>query len=352
MALEGSLREFGLTDILQLIYFQKKSGILTLSGHADKVKITFYEGNIISLESRKRADEARIGKVLVKKGLISEGDLATAIEEQKKSGSRIGDALVRLGLVIKDTISEMITSQMTEAVVQLFSWKDGIYKFDQQAIALSKDLPIMLNTEHLLMDGLRKIDEWSQVKGKITLDTIFDKTGRTGVSLNPDEESLMKFIDGENDASIIINLSGIDDFQASKVLLSLMEKGVIAIIEAPRVATEVTITPPKAGYKSFFRFLPMGVLLISIILSVITLTVIIFKGDSFNSLMAVKDVDKLRFMAEVYKHRNGNYPPDLNQLGNTNDRWGRPYIYMLENEGIVILSAGPDGKSGTKDDIY
>ncbi len=39
MALKGSLEVFGLADILQLIHFQRKSGILTLEGDKDKVKV-------------------------------------------------------------------------------------------------------------------------------------------------------------------------------------------------------------------------------------------------------------------------------------------------------------------------
>ena len=35
MALEGSLREFGLADILQLLYFQRKTGVLVLEGRMD-----------------------------------------------------------------------------------------------------------------------------------------------------------------------------------------------------------------------------------------------------------------------------------------------------------------------------
>lgn len=350
MALEGSLKEFGLADILQLIYLQKKSGTLTLSGHIDTVRLMFYEGNVVSVESRKRADESRVGRVLVKKGLIKESDLASVLEEQKTSGSRIGDVLLKRGLVGKEEISEILIAQMTETVGQLFSWKEGIYRFEQQTVAVSKDLSIMLDTQHLLIDSLRIIDEWSVVQGKITLDTIFRGTGKTVDSLNPDEEAMLRFIDGENDVSLIIGLSDMDDLQASKALLSLMEKGVIEPAEVLPVTEEVLITPPKVGYAFFAKILPIVVLMTSLILSVIAFTS--HKGDSFNSLRTIKDVDGLRFLAEVYKYKNSNYPQHLNQIGNMLDKWGRPYIYKVENENIIIFSAGPDGRAGTEDDVY
>ena len=53
MALEGSLRDFGLADILQLIFFQRKTGALVLESRIDRVRLLFVEGNIVGAESRK-----------------------------------------------------------------------------------------------------------------------------------------------------------------------------------------------------------------------------------------------------------------------------------------------------------
>ena len=47
MALEGSIEEFGLTEIFQLIFIQKKEGILTLTREKAVVCVHFKEGRII-----------------------------------------------------------------------------------------------------------------------------------------------------------------------------------------------------------------------------------------------------------------------------------------------------------------
>src|SRR4030042_162359 len=99
MALEGSLTDFGLADILQLIYFQRKTGILTLEGKADKVKLLFINGNIGGAESKRRIEDNRLGKILIKKGHIKEKDLDTAIEEQRKTGDKLGHILIRNDMV-------------------------------------------------------------------------------------------------------------------------------------------------------------------------------------------------------------------------------------------------------------
>ena len=94
MALKGSLEDFGLADILQLIHFQKKSGVLTLEGKRDKVRLFFMEGNIVGAISKRRQEENRLGKVLLKRGLLKEEELKAVLEEQRKTNRKLGDILL------------------------------------------------------------------------------------------------------------------------------------------------------------------------------------------------------------------------------------------------------------------
>ncbi len=362
MALEGSLRDFGLADILQLIYFQKKTGILALSGEMDRVRLMFYEGNVVSAESRKRVEENRFGKILLKKGVIREEDLKASLEEQKTTGGRLGDIFLKNGLVKKEDIRDTLVSQMTETVVQLFSWKEGTYEFQAQQVALSQDIPVTLDTQHLLMEGLRVLDEWSFVGGKITLDTVFAKTGKTEASPTDAEERLLKFVDGENDVSIIVDLSGVDDFEASKVLVSLMERDIIEPVTVSAVVAEPVSVSQEAREWAFARFLYPVVLIVAIVFSVIAASfqetwshkgiTAFWHGDSLKRTVTLKNMDGLRFMAEAYKFKNGSYPANLVEIGDARDAWGNLYAYSVGNGNMIILSAGPDGKVGTADDIY
>ena len=362
MALEGSLRDFGLADILQLIYFQKKSGILSLSGHKDKVQLVFSEGNVVSAESRKRMEDNRLGKILLKKGLIKGEDLRSTLEEQKRTGTRIEDIFLKKGLVTKEDIKETLTSQMTETVVQLFAWKEGTYEFQSQEVSVSKDLALAVDTQHLLMEGLRIMDEWSLAEGKITPDTVFTITGKTDAALTTEEETILNFVDGENDVSIIIDLSGMEDFQASRIFLSLLEREIIEPVKAAPVRAERKAIPVVHRERSLARFLVPAALCLALIVSLIAVVFqgtetqrwssFSWNGDSFGRLRTVRTIEELRFMAEVYKYRNDSYPSQINQISDARDSWGRPFVYSVENGNLMILSTGPDGKAGTADDLY
>jgi len=353
MALEGSLKEFGLADILQLIYFQRKTGILTLEGRMDRVRLLFYEGNVVSSESKRRIEANRLGKALIKKGLIKDEDLQKALEEQKSTGAKIGNVLIKNGLVKKEQIQDIITSQITETVVQIFGWKEGIYEFSPQGVPVDKEIPVSIDTQHLLMEGLRIIDEWSLIEGKLTLNTVFEKTGKSDIELTSDEKEMLGLVDGESDVSTILDTSHMDNFQASKTLVSLMERGAIeptmAVPVSPIIVLPETAVPAKKKIP-LANFVTAIVFLISVFVASVPLS--LQRNNDIDRINASKDIDEIRFKIEVYKYENGSYPSTIEQITRINDRWGRPYMYRTEDNNFITFSMGPDGKEGTEDDIY
>lgn len=345
MALEGSLKEFGLADILQLIYYQRKTGVLALDGRLDKVRILFHEGKIVSAESKKRAEEGRLGKILIRKGAITDAALSEAMKEQRSAGMKLGHVLIKKGLVRKEQIQEILASQITEIITQLFSWKEGRYEFKPQGVPVDKEIPLSLDTQHILMEGLRIVDEWSLIEGKIDLDTVFVRTGAGGDSLSDIERELLGYVDGEIDVSAIADLSGRDNFEVSKALVSLLEKGVI-------VRKEPAGPEEEAPAKPLLARLPIA----GVFVGVAVITAVVLSWFAFSvpdvdlrSWKASERLDALRFEAEVHFYDKGSYPLSLPRAGL--DPWGQPYVYALIENGYTLLSPGPDGKPGTPDDI-
>lgn len=349
MALEGSLTDFGLADILQLIYFQRKTGILTLEGKADKVRLLFINGNIGGAESKRRTEDNRLGKILLKKGHIKKKDLETALEEQRKTGAKLGNILILNDFVARDVIEEIVQSQITETIIQLFGWKQGTYDFTTQGVQQDKELHFSLDTQHLLMEGLRIVDEWSVIQGKITLDTMFRKLVEAPSGLTEGEQEVFAYVDGENDVSTIIDLCGQDNFEVSKTLLSLLEKGFVEIMETAPVITKELAAANKPSL-NIFGYLPYLAVILSIFFSLAG--VYMWKGEDFKDVSVSRKLDVLRMKAETFQLEHGTYPSKLDQITLSKDAWGRPYIYRATAASFFISSAGADGAEGTKDDIY
>jgi len=200
------------------------------------------------------------------------------------------------------------------------------------------------------MEGLRIVDEWSVIQERITLDSIFRKSGETPSGLTDEEMEVFSSVDGENDVSTIIDLSGQDNFEVSKILLSFLEKGFIETAEAAPVITEKVAAAKKPSL-NVLGYFPYGAVLLAVFFSLAGVSI---QGgeDFFNNFSASKKIDELRLKIEIFRLEHSTYPATLDQITESKDAWGRSYIYRSSADSFFIASVGADGAEGTKDDIY
>src|SRR5688572_4505882 len=165
MALEGTLKDFSLADIFQLIGLQRKTGILTLQSELDTVTITFHQGMVVGAESVEKKLEDRLGRVLVKRGTITEENLERALETQKETLQRLGYVLVKYNFIQPEELRAALLQQIQQIIFRLFRWKEGYYHFRQEkTVHYDRENITRLSAENILMEGVRKIDEWLQIE--------------------------------------------------------------------------------------------------------------------------------------------------------------------------------------------
>src|SRR5262245_48887506 len=178
MALEGTLKDFSLADIFQLIGIQKKTGVLTLDYAGEEVTVSFLNGQVVTADSANKNLEDRLGTVLVKSGRITEKQLQEALRLQKETLKRLGYILIDAGYVKEAELKEALRLQITQIVYRLFRWKDGDYHFSQEEdVDYDRAYFTPLTAESILMEGIRMIDEWPIIERKIrSFDQVFRKT--------------------------------------------------------------------------------------------------------------------------------------------------------------------------------
>ena len=177
MALAGTLKDFGIADILQLIGQQQKTGILHLIAKEQEVSIGFQDGNIVKAESSTRKKKELIGEMLMRAEIITPSQLETALDAQRRSLKRLGDVLVSLKMITPDRFRQMVQLQATETLYRLFTWKSGKYEFEQVPVDVDQDSGIIpIRAESVLMEGFRMVDEWPVIKRTINrYDLTFEK---------------------------------------------------------------------------------------------------------------------------------------------------------------------------------
>jgi hypothetical protein len=153
MALKGTLKDFGIADIFQLISHQSKTGVLHLHSKNKEVRISFVNGDVVRAESTTRKKRDLLGAMLVRAEAISEAQLEQALEIQKRTLKRLGHILIERGFLKKEELKQFTHLQTTETVYKLFNWETGTYAFETEDVSYDKDDP---EEDHLVRDVLQE----------------------------------------------------------------------------------------------------------------------------------------------------------------------------------------------------
>ncbi len=385
MALEGTIKDFGLADIFQLIGLQKKTGTLFLKGLETTVNIHFEDGAVVKAEESLKIPKYLTGRILINLGKIEPYQLEEALEVQKTTARKIGSILIGQELINKDDLQEALSFQMKEAVYRVFRWKGGDYKFYQDKVEYDRDTVAPLSSEHLLMDGVRMLDEWPKLEKMLPpSDVVLEKDALKTVSedetagegdiftyddgpggLSKEALQTLKLVRGGKTVYEIIESSPLGEFDASKAIVELMRKGFLRKTESlPEIILhEKKIRHPKVASEWLVYVL---YIVVAAALSLIFLQVTgtrrimdprVTRFPDVKTSFCTVQVKKVRDNADLYYFDNGFYPKKLSALGTLDydadltDPWGR-MLEMKFNKGEVLIeSAGLDGYIGTDDDV-
>jgi tetratricopeptide (TPR) repeat protein len=231
MAIKGSLKEASLPDVLQLLSMGKKSGCLSVAHRTSFGYIYFEKGRIAYASVVNRRD--RLGDVLVKAGAITQQQLDDAIASQgRHRDKRIGELLVEQNALTLEKLHDAIKTQIQEAVYFLFTWNQGTFNFEPDVTPDEADHTVSINPESLLLEGARRVDEWSLIEKKIpSFDIVFqvDPSKRVSgdVHLTDEQHTVLELVDGTSDVQRIVDASGLVEFEVGKALFGLLNAGYI-----------------------------------------------------------------------------------------------------------------------------
>jgi tetratricopeptide (TPR) repeat protein len=231
MAIRGNLKEASLPDVLQLLAMGKKTGCLSIAYRTNFGYIYFDKGRICYASVVNRRD--RLGDMLVKSGEISQAQLDFALEAQaKRRDTPIGRLLVEQGALTPDQLHNAVDVQIREAVYFLFTWHQGTFNFEADVTPEGQDRLVSINPESLLLEGARRVDEWSLIEKKVpTFDLIFEADGnrilKSDAELTEEQTCVLEQIDGARDVQGIIDATGLVEFEVGKALLGLINAGFV-----------------------------------------------------------------------------------------------------------------------------
>jgi len=379
MALSGTLKDFGIADILQLIGQQQKTGILYLKNGSDEVEVAFLEGSVAFAAEKRRDKSNLLGTLLIKAEMISQEQLDEALVTQQRTLKRLGDVLVELNLIDDRERSQIARLQCTETLYRLFSWKSGTYEFKQEDVDLEKQPFQPLRAENILLEGFRRMDEWGPLRKRIpSLDCTFERSreleagdqdqGSIDVAAPADGDEgdgpgerhklVYRLATPGRTAERMIDLSRLGEFETLKAIEKLMGWGYLKMVAPPKGSRRGVGGGGMGGLRTKGALLQLGitaaVLLCALVAVRMALPSIVRDGSvqvlaaragAAGRVLAHGHLLRLENALEVYRLEHGEYPAKLSELvdgnlvGESDLTWPfrSPYHYRRMGEWFVLL---------------
>ncbi len=180
--------------------------------------------------ARSTGSGERIGEVALRLGYVDARQLA----EASQAGKPIGKALVERGFLTAADLWKCIHEQVTAVFHAVLLARDGVFALIEDP-AVDLGSPLSMNTQSLLMDGIRRIDEMALFLARIPGADAYLRRRQPAVPIALDrrEEELLALVDGRRRVSELARALHLGEFDAMKTLYHLSEAGYVETAPGP-----------------------------------------------------------------------------------------------------------------------
>ncbi len=201
--LAGKIEDLGLGEILQIICFSRKSGVLRLETDVNSAEIHFHDGNIIKATATELTEG--VGDVLLKNENITsiQLDKARAMQRENNYTTLLGDILIKEFRVAEETVQKIAVDLIKRVTYYLFQWTEGKFVFEltgkEKSPEQIKNDPLQftldegLNPQMLALEGTKRLDESRKEGTAQTLGSINTSTGEPEVAAPAEPEDINEF---------------------------------------------------------------------------------------------------------------------------------------------------------------
>jgi len=209
-ALAGRLEHISLTDILQLLHAQQQTGTLTVQSRELSVAVTMLRGSIELAQVPQGATDPnriplRIGRYIIEETHVDPEDVEKVASQlrARREGARLGEVLIRRGLLREEDLARCLARQTTDLIFEAMRMTRGVFRFQRSWMSEeAREARLGLGVSGLLLDGLRRVDEWRVLEARVhSFDMVLavDALGLRSLgreTLTHEERDLVDALDG------------------------------------------------------------------------------------------------------------------------------------------------------------
>lgn len=235
MALKGNLRDFTISQLLNLIHLARKTGALTVDGPGDKAWVVFREGKLAY--ARMASEDDSLMGVLHRAQKISKAQYKVLKERAASmSDKELGILLINANYLTQEDILESLRDAYVGVLERIFPWVEGMFVFEDGTPPLDGKITLKVSLENIIMDASRRLREWEQLQDEIpSLDVALKFADRPGVdlrniNLSVEEWRVVSYINPKNTLKKIAAATKMNDLEIRRIVYGLLQAGLVEMV--------------------------------------------------------------------------------------------------------------------------
>jgi hypothetical protein len=253
MPLQGNIRDFSTTQLLNLVNLSKRSGMLTIfdsvpTGDKDamdqpkmqageeRAKVAFNKGRLIYAELY--GHDNGLVAILNKAGKLTDKQAeALKARSQNTSDKALAMRLMGAKYVNQNDIVTCIKQHILDVIYNLMTWSEGPFRFDDNIQPDTKNILVPIDLENVIIEGARRIREVEQLKSHIeNLDVSLKfpenpKEKFKGVHLSVEEWKVVSYVSPKNTIRQIAKANNMSEMEIRRVVYGLEQAGLVIVVK-------------------------------------------------------------------------------------------------------------------------
>ena len=235
MALKGNLRDFSITQLLNLINLAQKTGTLVIEGQNEAVRISFKDGKLAYAQLGDQDNS--LATILYRAKKLSAAQHKVIKERAgNMSDKELGLLLINANYIRQQDILTILQNHFISVVNRMFTWMDGLFRFETDVLPPNGKITVRINLENIIIEGTRRMRELEQLQDEIpSLDMALKFTERPGanlrnVNLSVEEWRVVSYINPKNSMRQIAKATNLNDLEIRRIAFSLLQAGLVEIV--------------------------------------------------------------------------------------------------------------------------
>lgn len=234
MALRGNLRDFSITQLLNLINLARKTGVLVVEGPSEIAQVYFREGKLAFAQMGRNANGLAAilhgAKKITTRQFYGIQNSAAHINDKE-----LGLLLINAGYLTQADILSQLQTFFIDVVQRLFTWVEGFFHFENGLLPPDDRISVRVDLENLIIDGSRQLREWEHLQDEIpSLDMALRFSNRPGVNirninLSVEEWRVVSFINPRNSIKQIANATKMNEIEIRRIVYGLIQAGLVVL---------------------------------------------------------------------------------------------------------------------------